>query len=40
MENEEEKKDNEQRKSQNAWDIFCLSTLFIILIVCCYLLLS
>jgi hypothetical protein len=39
MENKEELQEKEQNKSQKIWDICCLGALFVILIICCYLLL-
>ena len=36
---EEELQEKEQNKSQKIWDICCLGALFVILIICCYLLL-
>ncbi len=36
----DENQEKEQGKSQKIWDICCLGALLIILVVCCYLILS
>lgn len=40
MENNDQNQEREQNKSQKIWDICCLGALLVILVVCCYLMLS